>query len=1086
MRCSSCGHDNRADRRFCAECGAALAPGCTSCGAANQPGEKFCGGCGARLPIEAPTVAVSTREPETASPAGERRQLTVLFSDLVSSTELSTLLDAEDFSETIRAYHETATRVVRRFGGHVAQLLGDGLLVLFGYPHAHEDSAEQAVRAALDLVGAVDELGRGLVARIGLHSGPCVVSNVGAGGRHETVALGETLNVAARVQAAATPRSVLMSAATQRLVAGWFVVEEAGLHALKGLPEPMMLYRVVRASSARSRLEARSLRGLTPLVGREAQRHLLQERWAQARGGEGQVVLVTGEPGIGKSRLLHAFREQLVDEPRLWIECAASAYHQHTPFHAVVEMLRNALAWRGDESLEDRLRTLEQSLTRSQMPLDEAVPLVAPLLGLPVPERYAPLGLLPDAQRKRTIATLVTWLSGAARLQPVVLVVEDLHWADPSSLELLELLVREVANARVLVLGTARPEFREPWPLLAHHAQIVLPRLSAQQVREMAKHVAKEKTLTPALVDALIARTEGVPLFVEELSTAMLEEGDLRIGPVRPLPGTLHDSLVARLDRLGSAKEVAQIGAVLGRHFSYGLLRTVAALPESELEAALGRLADAELLYRHGQPPEATYAFKHALVRDAAYESLLKRSRQGLHGRVFHALTAEGLAVEPEVTAQHAEAAGFVAEGIAHYERAGAQARARSAHAEAVAHSRRAIAMLGTLPEDEDRRTRELMLQLAIGGSLMATRGSGHPDTEAALARALSLCDQGGSDPRLAPALLGLSLVHSLHGNPDEGVALAERVLRLGEESGSPTLLVGAHARIAHPLYYQGSFASSLTHAERAIAVYGAAGVERHAAQMLDQDWVVTAHCWRAWNQWHLGYPDRAWDAAGHALDLARTSAYPLALGGALTWACVLYGWRGDGQLLREHVEELVSLSERQSMPMYLGLGKALLGWSLVGLDPTAAVATLYEGIELFVGTGIVAGTGHLACFLAEALRAAGRLADAIRELDEALAVAERTGMRHEVAELHRLRAAILLELEPTSEAETLLHRALEIARAQGAKSYELRAATSLARHWQRLGRNAEARALLSPVYEWFTEGFDTRDLQDAKALLNA
>ena len=800
------------------------------------------------------------------------------------------------------------------------------------------------------------------------------------------------------------------------------------------------------------------------------------------------MVLIIGEPGIGKSRLLRACKKRLSDAPHLWLECAGSPYHRHTPFHAIAEMLKQGPEWQSAESTHDRIKTIERSLKLAQLSLSETFPLIASLLHLPLPEQYTAPDLLPDAQRKHTLSILVTWLLAATQLQPVVFVAEDLHWADPSSLELLELLAKQASTARILLLATARPEFRTPWPLLAHHMQMTLPRLSATQTRKMTQYIARKKLLTPELIDALIIRTEGVPLFIEELSTTALEASDFRTPPLYTLPSTLHDSLIARLDRLGSAKKVAQIVAVFGRQCSYRLLCQVVSLPKAELDRALLQLSETELLYQRGQSPDLHYVFKHTLIRDAAYESLLKRDRHQLHKQVFQVLTEtlDETVVEPEVTAYHAKAAGLTTEALTHYERAATQARARSAHIEAVAHLRQAIALLESLPRDEDHRAREVTLQLTLGGSLSSTLGFGHPELEEAFTHARMLCDQGKTDPRLATALLGLSLTHSARGEPAEGEALANRIFQFEAKAKTPALLIAAHGRIALPQHFQGRFAPSLNHAQQALSIYNSSGIHRQATLMLDQDWLVTAHVWVAWNQWHLGYPERALAASHQAIDQAQNGEYPLAVGAALCWGAAVYGWRGDIQSLRERANELISLANRQSMPVYLGWGKVLLGWSLIQSDPEAAINTISESAGLLAETGNLTGTEMQIRFLVEAMRAAGQAAEALPVLDKALDFAERTGVHRGDAELHRLRAEIMLEIEPdnVAEAETQLNLALKIAQAQEARSFLRLAATSLARRWLKQNKQQAAHTLLTPAYQWFTEGFDTYDLIQAKALL--
>jgi class 3 adenylate cyclase len=603
MQCSSCQHANGDAARFCEACGALLARSCPACGQEATPQARFCSACGLPLAGVVDRHADVSRAEEPAS--GERRQLTVLFCDLVGSTERSAHLDPEEWREIVGRYQRAASEVVVRFDGHVAQILGDGLLAYFGWPRAHDDDAERAVRTGLALVDAVQGAPDGLSVRVGIHTGPVVVGLLGAGERAETLAVGEVPNVAARVQALAGPDSVLVTSATHRLVAGLFVAEEAGDRALKGISEPVTLFRVNGTTGVRGRLRAAAARGLTPFVGRAEERRLLRSRWERTQEGDGQVVLVAGEAGIGKSRLVEVLREDLAEVPHTWLECACSPYHSNTPFFPVIDMLQRGLAWGGDEKPGERVASLERALVLAGLEPARALPLVAPLLGLPVPEGYPPLLLAPEAQRKRLLATLVAWVVGGARVQPMVIATEDVHWADPSTLELQGLLVEQGATVPLLLVFTARPEYRAPWPMRAHHAQLTLSRLPRREVREMVERVIERAALAPEVIEGVVARTDGVPLFVEELTRLVLEGGGRGVG--REIPVTLQDSLMARLDRLGPAKEVAQIASAIGRGFSWALLRAVAPLRDAELEAALVRLADAELVYARGLPPDATY-----------------------------------------------------------------------------------------------------------------------------------------------------------------------------------------------------------------------------------------------------------------------------------------------------------------------------------------------------------------------------------------------------------------------------------------------------------------------------------------------
>ena len=605
MRCTSCGSENPNSKRFCGDCGAPLGNRCARCGVENPVGQKFCGDCGADLsqptaaPLSATPISIEHGEPHEA-PQGERRHLTVLFCDLVGSTEIASHLDPEQWREIVGEYHHAAAQAIERFGGHVAQYLGDGVMAYFGWPEAHDNDAERAARAGLAILDAISKLNEHpthprLAARVGIDSGTVVV---GTGAGKDTDVFGDTPNIAARVQSAAEPGTVVITDAVHRLISGLFVVEDRGAQALKGLERPVQLYRVVQPSGVRGRFEAAAAtRGLTPFVGREHELRLLMSRWERALEGEGQVTLIIGEAGIGKSRLVQRFHEQIAGTPHTWVEAAAGAFFQNTPFYAVTEMLREFLAWRSDESAEEQLTRLESRLLLAGLKPAEALPLIAPLLNLPLPAKYPPLSLSAEQQRRRLLATLVEWLLGAARMQPTVVATEDVHWADPSTLELIQLLVEQGATAQLLLLYTTRPEFHAPWPPRAHHTQITLNGLTSRNVRIIVGEVAAQKALSEETIATVVERTGGVPLFVEEMMRVVLEIGSARLTG-HEIPVTLHDSLMARLDRLGTAKEVAQVGAVIGSEFSYELLHAVHPLSEEDLQGALRKLADAETSLR--------------------------------------------------------------------------------------------------------------------------------------------------------------------------------------------------------------------------------------------------------------------------------------------------------------------------------------------------------------------------------------------------------------------------------------------------------------------------------------------------------
>jgi class 3 adenylate cyclase/predicted ATPase len=1091
MRCPACAYENRPDARFCEGCGGALARFCGACGAEVGVRGRFCGACGAGLTEPAAS-------PPSPEPAG-RRQLTVLFCDLVGSTGLSARLDPEDWREVLGGYQRAAEAVIARYGGHVAQHLGDGLLAYFGWPSAHGDDAERAVRAGLELVDAVaglDDARTGeerLEVRVGVHTGPVVVSEVGGGaGPSEMLALGETPNVAARVQGEAGAGVVLMSTATQRLVAGLFAVETLGARRLRGVPEPLELLRVVGASGARGRLAAAAARGLSPFVGRDDERRLLRSRFELAREGDGQAVLLVGEPGIGKSRLVQTLRQELAErsEAHVWVECACSPFHVNTPFFAVTELLQQLLAFRGDESPAERLASLERGLARAgQKPVD-AVPLIAPLLGVELPEgRFAPLRISAEQERERLLAALAGWVFGFARLQPAVLVIEDLHWVDPSTLALQEILAEQAATAPLLLVYTARPEFRAPWPLRAHHAQLTLARLGKRQVRELVSHVASQAPLSEALLDAVVARTDGVPLFVEELTKTVVEGG--ASADVRQVPTTLADSLMERLDRLGPAREVAQVASVIGREFSWRLLSAVAGRSDEELRSDLGRLGDAELSFARGLPPEASYVFKHALVQEAAYGSLLRSRRRELHGRIATALTAQLPAIretQPELLAHHATEAGLHELAVDCWQKAGQRAIERSANLEAIEHLSTGLKILELLPDTPERAQRELTLRNALGMPLRATRGMGAPEVGQVYARAQELCSQVGETPQLFPVLRGLWEFYELQGDLPTAHELAEQLLALAQRIGEVDLLLAAHNVLGDTLIWLGEFASAREHLERGVALYDPEQHRSHAF-LYGYDSGVHSLCFLAWALWYLGYPDQAQRRMDEALTLARELSHPYSVAFALGFAAWLHQLRRECSAAREDAEEEIELSIEHGFPLWRVWGTVVRGWALAEQGHFAqGIEQIRQAIAAWRGLGTELQLPYFLALLAEAHAKAGQLDEGMSVLSEALAAVQKAGERQHEAELHRLEGEFLLKQEAPDEreAERCIRKAVEVARQQQAKSFELRAAASLCRLWQQQGKRGEAKELLAPIYGWFTEGFDTADLREARTLLEA
>jgi class 3 adenylate cyclase/predicted ATPase len=1039
----------------------------------------------------------------------ERRQLTVLFCDLVDSTALAAQLDPEEWREVVRAYQETCAKVIARFEGHIAQYLGDGLLVYFGYPLAHEDDVQRAVRAGLGMVEALGQLnsrlkperGVELAVRLGIHTGLVVVGEVGGGTRHEQLALGETPNLAARLQGIAAPNTVVISAATVPLLGGFFACQALGMHRLKGFVQPLQVYQVLYESTARSRLEAAGSTGLTPLVGREQEIGLLRERWAQVTDGVGQVVLLSGEAGIGKSRLVQVLTEHVASEPQAWLTpCQCSPYYQNTALYPMIDLLeRVALRFEREESSPQKLSKLEGFLVQYGLPLAEAVPLFAALLSLPLIGDYAPLTVSPERQKQQTLQALLTILLRIAAQQPVLFVMEDLHWVDPSTLEFLNLLVDQGPTARLLTLLTCRPDFHPPWTGRAHLTQVTLSRLPRHQAAELTGRVAHGKALPPEVVAQVVAKTDGVPLFVEELTKMVLESGLLQereeryalTGPLPPLaiPATLHDSLMARLDRLGTVKGLAQLGATLGREFAYALLQAVSPWGEDALRRGLQQLVEAEFLYQQGLPPQATYRFKHALIQDAAYQSLLKSTRQQYHQRIAQVLEAhfpETAETQPELLAHHCTEAGLTEQAVRYWQRAGQHASDRSAHLEAISHCTTGIALLQTLPETPARTQQAVTLHLALGAALQMAKGAAAPEVERAYTQARALCQQVGETPALVPVLLGLWRFYLNRPQLHTARELGDTLLRLAQRADDPALAVIAHYALGVTWFYLGVLPAARQHLEEGIARY-TPDQRRAPAFRMGIDPGVACRVHAALILWLLGYPAQALARIHDALALAHALSHPYSLAFARWTAAYVYQWRRDVPAVHEQAEAAIVLSTEQGFPLWAANGTIFRGWALTMQGQgEAGLAQFRQGIAAWRATGATLRVPYYCTLLADVCASLGYPADGLQALAEAHTLVEQHEERWWEAEVARLRGVVLLRQPgmPPAEAETCFQRALDVARRQEAKSLELRAAMSLARLWQQQGKRDDARELLAPVYGWFTEGFDTADLQEAKALL--
>ena len=1033
----------------------------------------------------------------TPVPAGqaERRQLTVMFVDLVGSTTLSTRLDPEDMRELLHVYQNTVTGEVARWGGHVAHLMGDGVLAYFGWPRADEDDAECAVRAGLAIALAVGRLpaptAETLAVRIGIASGLVVVGDlIGEGGSQTEEVVGETPNLAARLQEVAAAGAVVIAEGTRRLLGEVFELQPLEPRALKGFARPVRGFRVVGERPAGSRFEARRAGGLLPMVGRDQELALVLERWRQAAAGEGQAVLLVGEAGIGKSRLVRATLDVVEGEAHTALRYQCSPHHTGTALWPIAQQLGFAAGFAPADTEESKLGKLEALLRQGAEDVATAAALIAPLLGLDASARCPLPELTPRQRRDRTLVFLVQQLLGLARRRPVLMVLEDAHWIDPTTLELVGQALDRIAAARVLMLVTTRPDGQPTLGGHPHVTRLTLNRLGRGPSEALVAHLTGGRGLPAALLGTIAARTDGVPLFVEELTKAVLEAGTAgAAGPV--VPASLHASLMARLDRVPGVKEAAQVAACIGREFAYPLLAAVWPAGEAELRAALDRLIAAELVFGRGTPPEASYAFKHALVRDAAHESLLKAQRQQVHARIVGAMEQrfpETATTEPELLAQHCTEAGLVEQAVDYWQRAGQQALARSAMAEAMAQLTKGLEALASLPAGSARLRRELGLQVTLGQASIAAKGFAAPETGRAFARARELCGELGGDlPELFPALYGQSVFHFQRGELAAAYEVACELRRLGEERGDRAGWVTGHRMMGSALCQLGRFAESRDHFEAALALYGPEQ-DRSSAIVYAIDSRVMCLSWLSHLDAILGHPARALARSRKALAFGRELGHPNTTAVALAWDCIFHQLLRDPWNARAQAEAVMALASEQGFPLYLAAGTVVRGWALAesGRAPEG-VATIRQGLAAYAATGAEMWSPYFLGLLGEALGRAGEAASGLNHVADALAHAGRLGARWIVPELHRFRGMLHLALpEPAAPtAEACFREALAVARTQDARLWELRTATDLARLCAGQGRRPQARELLVPLYDRFEKGAGIRDLRDAEVLLD-
>jgi predicted ATPase/class 3 adenylate cyclase len=1037
---------------------------------------------------------------------GERRQITIVFCDLADSTALSNSLDPEEMRVVLRAFEDAVDTVVARHEGFVNNYMGDGIVIFFGYPQAHEDDAERAVRAGLEIIDAVSLLhplpNVGLKLRVGIATGVVVVGDViGKGPSRQEAVVGSTSNFAARLQSLARPGDVIISSATRKLIGRSFQCVDLGPQRLKGFNEPVGACRVLYERAIEDRLESRYAESeLCPLVDREVEFPALLESWRVARSGKGQVVTLRGEPGLGKSRLVKALRDAIRVQEQIVLPYYCSMRFQNTALYPVIQHLQHAARLADEDAANVKLDKLEALLLNGAPARTVAsqLPYIASLLSIPIGSGYPPIADSPERQREQTLRALEAQLLNLARDQPVLMIFEDLHWVDPSTLGLIDRLVRKIGEAPVMVLVTGRPEFTPPWVTLPHALTVELSLLERDDRSSIVKYYAGGKMLPPEILEHILQKSDGIPLFVEELTKAMMDFGLLEeqvdryvlTGPMGAfaVPSTLRDSLLARLDRLSLVKEVAQVAATIGREFSYEMLSALLPMASTELRATLNRLAEAGLVQSRGTPPDAVYTFKHALIQDAAYSTLLRARRQSLHARIAQILEADSAAAnrEPELLAHHLTEAGLPAKAIPYLQKAGLLASARAAHTEACKHFAEGLRLVSELSDDTTRNRLELGLRVHLGMSLAATQGFAAPEVEATNQRARELCRVIGGTNELFWVLRGLCSLYIVRADGEASLELAELCVRLGEETQRADFLIEGYLMLGYTLVYAGQLESGREALAKALEIYRT----RDGARIdfpTPQDPAVASLSLLTTVSWMLGQPERATEYAFDAVQTAELTKRPFDAAYAHCFVALFETLQRNPQRAAHHAGITIEISERHGFAVWLAAGTMQMGVAKAALGQAEeAIGLLGATLPAWRAAGAELDSGFFLAGLAEAHRAAGNLNEALETISKAIEHADNYAEHYFDAERYRLRGELIAMRDGTAaQAEADFQRAIEIAQRQGAKMFELRAAVSIALAIAPAGERDRARGLLRSAIAKIESGRDTADYKKAVTLLN-
>jgi class 3 adenylate cyclase/predicted ATPase len=1129
MKCPRCKFETPAGAKFCNECGHKLEITCSECSRINPPGSKFCIECGDQLThppspqlkelsIEEKIEKIQRYLPEGITEKilaqrdrieGEHKQVTVMFCDMEGFTSLSERLGPEEVYSIMDEIYEILIHKVHDYEGTVNEMTGDGIMALFGAPIALEDAPQRALRSSLSIHREMakfnDKMKQEkdtippLKMRIGIHTGPVVVGTLGNDLRVEFKAVGDTVNLSSRTEGLAEPGTTYITEDTFKLTEGFFRFEAVGERKIKGKEEPVQIFRVIAPSTRRTRFDVSAERGLAPFIGRERELELLLDGFERAKEGRGQVFSIVAEAGIGKSRLLYEFRKAVINENATFLEGKCLSYSQNVAYYPVIDTLKSNFDIKeGDNDFKIKEKV---SNGLKILGVDEASTLPYILELLPVNDSGIDKILMsPQAKKNRIIDAVKRITLKSSEIKPLIVAAEDLHWIDKSSEEYLKHLLDSISGARIFLIFTYRPEFVHAWGGRSYHNQVNLNRLSNRESLMMVTHLLGTEIIDNSLEELILEKTEGVPFFIEEFIKSLtdlniIEKKDSKYRLSKDIkevaiPSTIQDVTMARVDLLlDAAKEVLQTGSVIGREFSYELIKMVSDLAQEELLSNLSVLKDSELLYERGIFPQSAYIFKHALTQEVVYSSLLLKRRKQIHekiGRAIETLYPERLEEFYEMLAYHYTEAGCHEQAVTYWQQAGQRALQRSANVEALDHLNKGLEGLKTLPDTPVRTQLELDFLIALGLAYRLSRGYTAPEVARTYGRAREVCQQVGDTPKLAQVLFGLSIYHLGRAEYPATLEFGEQLLAEAQRQNDAGLILEAHRMLGSTLYWTGEFSAARAHMEQGIALYDPQQHRSHA-ELFGFDPGVVCHAIEALALSILGYLDQAQQRMQTALALAQATSHPHSLGAALNWTVELHQHSGELQVVQEHAERSLAFSTDQGFPHWMAWATHTRGWALAMQGRSKeGIAQLHHGRDMLQDLGLeIAMTGILGN-IAEAYGHAGQPEAGLQAMAEALKLVEQKGERRYEVSLYRIKGELLLGLsaDHRTEAETCFHQSLDVARRQQAKLLELGAATNLSRLWQQQGKREEARELLAEIYGWFTEGFDTRFLKEAKALL--